>query len=115
MRNLPIILAALALPSVADAAPKIETKWDNRCNDNKYTLAIRARNADSYAVDMRLCLLSKNGRWTCWVDSNVQPGKWAASNWQYYICGADGEYFWSTRRAGSSVAFDHPPGYRAGF
>ena len=106
----------MALPSGAYAAPKIETKWDDRCNDNRYTLAIKARNDENFAVDMRLCLLSKNGRWTCWVSSNIGPGQWAPNSWRNYICGADGEYFWSTRRAGeTSTRFDDPPGYQRGY
>ena len=106
----------LATPSAVLAAPQIETQWNNRCNDNSYTMAVRGRNTNDYAVDMRLCLKSKNDRWTCWVSNNVRPGAWSTSSWGQYVCSATGDYFWSTRRAGrTDVKFDDPPGYMRGY
>ena len=115
MKKIGLALALLALPTAAFAGVKIDTKWSNRCNDNSSTMAIKGRNDNNYAADIRLCLKSKNGRWTCWVTNNVKAGAWTPNHWNYYVCASTGDYFWSSRRAGSNVSFDNPDGYRRGY
>ncbi len=116
MRQLAVLVALLALPATVNATAKIDTVWDQHCSKNG-SMAVRGKNMNSFAVDMRLCLKRTTGRWTCWVAYDVEPGEWESnqtddSPWGYYVCNADGEYFWSTRRAGmTSVRFDDPPGY----
>ena len=115
MRKIGLALALLAVPTAALAAVKVDTKWSDRCNDNSYTMAVKGRNDNAYNADIRLCLKSKNGRWTCWVSSNIKPGGWTTSHWGSYVCSATGDYFWSSRRAGATVKFDDPPGYQRGY
>ena len=93
--------------------PQIKTAWDKIA---KGTMTVSAVNRYTYAVDMRLCLKSKNQRWTCWVEKNVTPNREAGRSGSYYVYGATGDYFWSTRRAGAtSVKFDDPQGFQRGF
>ena len=116
MKKVGLALVALALPSAALASVKIETQWGNRCNDNSYTMAVKGRNDKTYNADIRLCMKSKNGRWTCWVSTNVKPGAWTPNNWNYYVCSATGDYFWSSRPSNRpSIKFDDPPGYKRGY
>ena len=114
MKKIGLALTFLALPTAASAQVKVDTQWNNRCDDNSYTMAIKGRNDNNFAADIRLCVKSKNGRWTCWVSKNIQPGAWTPNSWSYYVCSSTGDFFWSSRRAGSNVKFGDPPGYRSG-
>ena len=112
MKKVLLLLAAISLPSAANASLKIETAWDKNCT-KPGSMAIKATNNYSYPIDMRLCLQRTDKTWACFVSPNVEPGQIAPRSWGYYVCKASGEYFWSVRRAGAwSVKFDDPPGYR---
>ena len=112
VKKIAIVLAAMAFPTAANASLDIKTAWDQNCS-KPGSMAIKATNNYSYAVDMRLCLKRTTGRWSCFVSPNVKQGQTAPASWAYYVCNATGDYFWSVRRAGAtSVKFDDPPGYQ---
>ena len=99
-------------PSSKKTGLDVKTVWDKNCS-KPGSMAIKATNHYSYAIDMRLCLKRKTGKWTCFVSPNVKVGQTAPQSWGYYVCNATGDYFWSVRRAGAwSVKFDDPPGYK---
>lgn len=94
------------------SGPNVKTVWDRVA---KGTMSVSAVNRYTYSADLRLCLKSKNKRWTCWVERNVAPGREAGRSGSFYVYGATGDYFWSSRRAGqTSIKFDDPPGYQTG-
>ena len=63
-------------PSSKKTGLDIKTVWDKNCS-KPGSMAIKATNHYSYAIDMRLCLKRKTGKWTCFVSPNVKVGQTA--------------------------------------
>ena len=112
MKKALIITAALYLTLstnafAADAkhCVSLDDRWGNNCNSSN-SMQMVVTNKCSQRVYVKMCIERKNGNWSCWSDSTLDPGE---DNNGFYVCNATGNYQWSACTGGyNECGFKNP-------
>lgn len=77
--NVLILLTLFSVLGISDShaeecVKKFDTKWGDSCN-SKDSFSVRLINTCMHNADVRVCLKRKNGRWKCYVESDVRPNE----------------------------------------
>lgn len=92
-----VLYPVLAMAEVVE----YESAWGENCYPSKDSYAVKLKNQTGKAVDFKLCLERTNGKWSCYVSSNVSPGEVNPSSWGYSVCHGTGNSKWWWRDAGN--------------
>jgi hypothetical protein len=103
-----ILIMAMGSFVFADNAThcvKKQDVWGERCQGSDGLMVVVTNNCAS-TIYVKMCLARKDGKWECYSDSNLAPGK---SNNGFYACRATGEVKWNACTGGySECGFKSP-------
>ena len=103
-----IFLIVTASYCFAGEVQQYDSKWGNHCNSSK-SFSVQLVNRTGKNIDCRVCLEKTNGKWGCFMDSNVKPNGIIGDHWGYFVCKGTGKVKWYWRDAGDySTKLGHP-------